>query len=160
MNAEELFKNIREVRGELYYLERREDYLTQSMLPGAIQYDKDSVQSSPSDPMAKYAERISDIEDVRRERIKKLTEDSYLVQRILQEMPTALYRLLLELRYIEGDLTHRYSWMEVATEIGYDEQYTRWDLHHAAIEEAQKVCDEICGNENIQQKPTNECDIV
>ena len=160
MNAEELFKNVRAVKRELCLLKRGDDNLTLSMLPGAIRYDIDKVRSSPSDPMSKFTERISDIEDIKKARIKKLTEDSLLVQSILQRMPTALYRLLLELRYIEGGMTHRYSWLEVAAEIGYDEQYTKWDLHHAAIEEAQKICDEICRNKNIQQKPTNECDTV
>ena len=64
MNVEELFRNIRAARKELWILGQRESDLTLSMLPGAIRYDKDKVESSPEDPMLKFAERLSDIEDI------------------------------------------------------------------------------------------------
>lgn len=141
MNVEELFRNIREARKELWILGQKESYLTLSMLPGAIRYDKDKVESSPEDPMLKFAERLSDIETIKKERIKQLSENDYTAQLILRDMPTARNRLLLELRYIEGGISHRYSWNEVAEEMGYEEVYTRGVLHQAALREAQETYD-------------------
>lgn len=143
MNVKELFRNIRAARKELWILGQKESDLTLSMLPGAIRYDKDKVESSPEDPMLKFAERLSEIETMRKERAKKLAEDDYTAQLILREMPTARNRLLLELRYIEGGIGHRYSWFEIAEEMGYEEIYTRGVLHQSALNEAQQIYDQI-----------------
>lgn len=80
-----------------------------------------------------------DIRD-RRIRLEQMKIDA---ERILDEMPTSKYRNLLFLRYIQDSLKYRYLWSEVAMNRGYEEQYTRQDLHKAAIEEAQRVYDEI-----------------
>lgn len=143
MDVAELFKNIRDIKGEIMTLQKHEEYLGLSMLPGAIRYDKDHVQSTPEDPMAKVVEKISEDEERIQKRLARLKEQNILAERILDEMPTAKYRNLLFLRYVEGGINYRYSWSEVALNLGYDEQYTRWDLHHAAIDEAQEVCEKI-----------------
>lgn len=141
--AEELFKNIRYIRREIYILERKQANIRESMLPSGIRYDKDQVQTSPEDPMLKFAERISEAEELRQKRIAKLREDSALAQRILNDMPTAKYRMLLELRYIEGGIDYRYSWSEIAFEMNYVEDYVRKELYQEAIAEAQKIYDEL-----------------
>ena len=151
MDVEALFKNIRDTRREISILERQEDYIRLSMLPGAVRYDKDNVQSSPEDPMLKFAERISDAEEMRLQRIEKLREDSRIVQRILAGMPTSTYRLVLELRYVEGGINHRYSWSEIAFEMNYSEDYVRKELHQEALEEAQGIYDKI---KDPQKSPT------
>ena len=141
--AEELFKNIRYIRREIYILERKQANIRKSMLPSGIRYDKDQVQTSLEDPMLKFAERISEAEELRQQRIVKLREDSALAQRILNDMPTAKYRMLLELRYIEGGIDYRYSWSEIAFEMNYVEDYVRKELYQEAIAEAQKIYDEL-----------------
>ena len=143
MEVEVLFRNIRDTRREISLLERQEDYIRLSMLPGAVRYDKDNVQSSPEDPMLKFAERISEVEELRQKRIEKMSEESILVQQILADMPTSTYRTVLELRYIEGGINHRYSWSEIAFEMNYSEDYVRKELHDAALEEAQGIYDKI-----------------
>lgn len=143
MKVKELFRNIRAARKELWILGQKESDLTLSMLPGAIQYDKDKVDSSPDDPMLKYAERLSEIEEIKKQRMKQLIRSDHIAQLILQNMPTAQNRLLLELRYIEGGISHRYSWYEVAEELGYAEKYTRDHLHRMALNEAQQVYDQF-----------------
>lgn len=155
MDVAELFKNIRDIKGEIMTLEKHEEYIRLSMLPGAVRYDKDNVQSSPEDPMLKFAEKISEDEELIQQRLVRLKELNLMCQKILDQMPTAKYRNLLLLRYIEGGLKYRYSWSEVAMNIGYDEQYTRWDLHHAALDEAQETyndMEKIETSNNIQHK--------
>ena len=58
MDAKELFYNIRDIRGEIILLEQDEEYTRLSILPGAMQYDKDTVKNSPTDPTGKIAEKI------------------------------------------------------------------------------------------------------
>lgn len=143
MDAHALFSNIREIRGELMRLEQREAYARLSMLPGAIRYDKDHVMSSPEDPMGKFAERISDLEERTRKRYDKLLNYNILAEQILYEMPTAKYRMLIELRYIEGGFEYRHSWEDVASIMGYDEHYIRVDMRRKAMEEAQEVLEKL-----------------
>lgn len=143
MNVEELFRNIRDIKNEIGVLEKKEQYQRLSMLPGAIRYDKDKVQSSPEDPMLKFAERISEIEELKRVRYEKLLAQNVIAETILNNMKTPKLRTLLYLRYIEGGVQYRYSWSEVAMDLGYDEQYVRWDLHHAALDEAQETYDSM-----------------
>ena len=119
MDVAELFKNIRGIKGEIMTLEKHEEYIRLSMLPGAVRYDKDNVQSSPEDPMLKFAEKISEDEELIQKRFIRLKELNLTAQQILDKMPTATYRNLLLLRYVEGGLKYRYSWSEVAVGIGY-----------------------------------------
>lgn len=143
MNVEELFRNIRDIKNEITVLDKKEQYLELSMLPGAIRYDKDKVQTTPEDPMLKFAEQISEIEELRKVRYEKLLKQNIVAETILNKMRTPKYRTLLFLRYIEGGVQYRYSWSEVALNLGYDEQYVRWDLHHAALDEAQEISDSL-----------------
>lgn len=156
MEVAKLFANIRDIKGEILTLERHEEYLRLSMLPGAVRYDDDKVQSSYQDPMGAFAEKVSEDEELIRKRLDTLKELNITAERILDKMPTPKYRNLLFLRYIEGGVRYRYSWSEVAINLGYDEQYTRWDLHHAALDEAQTAYDEL----KTQQQPTSKSDIV
>jgi len=142
-DVETLFRNIRDIKGEIIAIKKHEEQLRLSMLPGAIRYDKDNVNSSPQDPMLMYAERISDDEEKIKKRLKRLQHDSDIAQKVLDGMTTSKYRTILFLRYMEGGLQYRYSWREIAINIGYAEQYTRQDLHRLALEEAQKVYDSI-----------------
>ena len=143
MEVEKLFRDIRDIKGEIMTLEKHEEYIRLSMLPGAVRYDKDQVQTSPEDPMLKFAEKLSEDEELIQKRLSRLRELNLLCQKILDKMSTPKYRNLLLLRYIEGGLKYRYSWSEVALNLGYDEQYTRWTLHHAALDEAQRIYDEM-----------------
>ena len=139
LTAEQLFRNIRDIKVEMVRLEQRVDYIRSSMLPSAIRYDKDNVISSPEDPMGKFAERLSDLEDMTRARLNELVRQNELAKKILANMPTAKYRLLLQLRYIDGGYDHRNSWSEVAMIMNYEEWYVSHDLHRAALEEAQEM---------------------
>ena len=143
LTAEQLFRNIREIKLEIMRLEQREAYIRSSMLPGAIRYDKDNVISSPEDPMGRYMERLSDLEERTRDRLNRLLDCNLAAEKILANMPTAKYRLLLDLRYIEGGLRHRNSWSEVAMIMNYDERYLRGELRQEAIREAQEVYDRL-----------------
>mgnify|MGYP006873040607 CR=1 FL=1 len=44
-------------------LREHENQIRLSMLPGALQYDKDKVTEAPSDPMSKFTDKISEDEE-------------------------------------------------------------------------------------------------
>ena len=50
------------IRAQIRKAEAEMEGLKLSMLPGAIRYDKDKVQLSPEDPMAKYVVRLDELE--------------------------------------------------------------------------------------------------
>ena len=143
MEVAALFRNIRNIKAELAALEQRKEYIRESMLPKAIQYDKDAVSSSPVDPMSKYVDKLSDLEELTQKRYRKLLDDNILAEKILEAMPTSKYRLLLQLRYIQGGMRYRYSWAEVAANMGYDEHHVKIVLHQAALKEAQEIYDKM-----------------
>ena len=142
-DVEVLFRNIRDIRREITILRKHEHELRESMLPSAIRYDKDSVSSSPQDPMSKYAEKISDTEEIIKKRLLKLQRDEYIAQKVLDDMPTSKYRTLLFLRYIDGGTNYQNSWAKVAQNVGYDEQYVRQKMHQKALSEAQIIYKKI-----------------
>ena len=53
----------RRIRSAIRKTEAEIEGLRLSMLPGAINYDKDSVQSSPEDPMVKFGVKICELEE-------------------------------------------------------------------------------------------------
>lgn len=54
--------SIRHIEAEIIKLQIRHDELQSCLLPKAITYDKDSVQTSPEDPMLRIASDVVDLE--------------------------------------------------------------------------------------------------
>lgn len=78
------------------------DDLRLMMLPGAIRYDKDKVQSTPSDPMSEYAERLSELDaDIRKLKRQYLREQKEVVKYISM-LPDPNETEVLTARYISG----------------------------------------------------------
>ena len=82
------------------------------MLPGAIRYDKDSVQSTPEDPMAKYVERLDEIE----QEIKRLQQvylkQQRLIAEAIEELEDEREQIILIGQYVRGE-----SYEEIAAEL-------------------------------------------
>ena len=56
------------IKSEIRRAEAEQDNLRLSMYPSAVRYDSDKVQSSPIDPMPRYAEKMDELQT----RIKRL----------------------------------------------------------------------------------------
>lgn len=56
------------IKSEIRRAEAEQDNLRLSMYPSAVRYDTDKVQSSPVDPMPRYAEKMDELQT----RIKRL----------------------------------------------------------------------------------------
>lgn len=106
----------RQIKNEIKSIDIAIEDLRLMMLPGAIRYDKDSIQSSPADPMDKYIERLSGLEQRRRR-----LQDEYLdaEERILSITGSldSTESLIIIMRYIRLS-----SFDMIAEEIGRSER--------------------------------------
>ena len=103
--------------------------LHRMMLPGAVRYDTVSVQTSPDDPMAKFAEKLFDLE----EDLKKL-ESNYVrqyseVEQLICKLDDKRLEEVITLRYLVGK-----SFEDIASTMDYAESWI-YKLHREAIGE-------------------------
>ena len=129
------FKTVRNERADIETLQLRIKELQLSLLPRGIRYDRDKVQTSPSDQMLEVASKVDALERKMQAKLVKLNQDMVRAMEIVQSMPTPEYRQLLTLRYLTGHM----SWEEIAEVMGYSVDHVRGYLHKNAINEARKV---------------------
>lgn len=67
----DFLNSIRHIEAEIIKTQLQHDELESCLLPRAITYDKDAVQTSPSDPMLAIASQVVDLE----KQIRKLKAD-------------------------------------------------------------------------------------
>lgn len=130
------FKMVRAERADIETLQLRIKELELSLLPRGIRYDRDKIQTSPSDQMIEVASKIDELERKMQAKLVKLNGDMVKAVTIVQAMPTPEYRQLITLRYLTGSRT---SWEQIAEIMGYSVDHVRGYIHKCAIEEARKV---------------------
>lgn len=98
-------------------LKAKHDELESCLLPGAIRYDKDKVQTSPDDPMSKIVAEVyelekemSQIQIAKSKRVEEIYKDIRSVA--LEEERTAL-----TMRFV-----NRISVSDIAEQMGYSEK--------------------------------------
>lgn len=85
---------------KLIEIDNQIEELRASMLPGAIRYDKDSVMSSPDDPMIKYAERMEPLTK-RRALIEREYKIAYREVSRALDMLAPKRAVVMRLKYID-----------------------------------------------------------
>lgn len=130
-------KRIRDERKELITIRMHKEDVRLSLLPGAIRYDKDRVDTSPDDPMIKMIEKLEKIEARETTCMGRLITDIELANKIITAIQTPEHRTLLRLRYIEGD--RPMHWKDIADIMGYTEDHVKGKLHGKAIAEARTI---------------------
>lgn len=70
------------------------------MLPSAIRYDKDKVQTSPEDPMLKYAERLDELERKKAALQKQYLTAQEAVSRAINCLADPYEAQVLTMRYV------------------------------------------------------------
>ena len=121
----------RRIKAQILIAEKDLADLRLSMYPSAVRYDTDKVQSSPSDPMPRYAERVDDLQ----RRIKEL-QHKYL------DASDDIANVALHLDYKEQEVIMlRYvaqcSWRMIAFEMGCTEDWV-FKLHRKAVKNLEK----------------------
>ena len=98
------------------------------MLPGAIRYDKENVQSSPTDPMLVFAEKMDEL-NTQLKGLESLYMQQYEeVEKLISRLDDK-YKGVLTLKYL-GDCKAD----EIAKELSYAESYV-----HKLKKEAIKI---------------------
>lgn len=103
------------------------------MLPGGIRYDKDQVQTSPSDPMLRFVEKLSDLEEEMRKLEHAYTKYYEEVESMAGELSDDKMQEVIILHYLAGKKVK-----DIAELMGYTEGWVR-KLEREAIRELEKV---------------------
>jgi predicted transcriptional regulator len=131
MTTQEIYEILgrpRLITGRIQRLTMQRDELESAALPGAIRYDRDTVQTSPEDRMADVLAKVADIdaeiEQLRREKAKAVMRVSEMIEALEDEGQ----RQLMSALYIA-----RMSMTEAAAYVNYSRRQA-YRIRREAIE--------------------------
>lgn len=123
----------RRIADEIWRKDIRRQELRACLLPAAITYDKDRVQTTPEDHMAETMAEVADldaeIEILRRRRARQIR----LISRALDQLEDGREKAILEAYYIG-----RKSMNEIAEHMSYSLQHT-YRLKRDGVENMRKM---------------------
>ena len=131
-------KSIRRKRLELRTLQENADELRGMLLPKAITYDRDKVQTSPEEKLSQIVANLIAVEKHQEVLANRLSKDILIAEQLIGAMTTPEYRELIRLRYLSGG-TKPLTWEQIAEKMGYTPVHVRGKLHGKAIKEARAV---------------------
>ena len=106
--------SARVLHWEWLRLKAKHDELESCLLPAAIRYDKDKVQTSPEDPMAKIVAEISELEvEMNKIQLKK-SQQIARIDKAISTLGSDEERTALTMRYI-----NRIPVTDIAEAMGY-----------------------------------------
>ena len=98
-------------------LKAKHDELESCLLPAAIRYDKDKVQTSPDDPMSKIIAQVMELEsEMKRVQFNKSRQINK-IDKAISSLESAEERTALTMRYI-----NRVAVTDIADAMGYSEK--------------------------------------
>lgn len=106
------------------------------MLPSAIRYDTDRIQSTPQDPMPKYAERLLDKEKKYSILQEQYVEECSRVDKLLTKLNDIDQINVIRTHYVVG-----YTFEKTADTLSYSESHV-YVLHRKAIARLKKMISE------------------
>lgn len=114
--AYEFLNSARVLHWQWLRLKAKHDELESCLLPAAIRYDKDKVQSSPDDQMSKIIAEINDLEtEMAKIQIKK-SKQIERIDKAINSLTSDEERTALTMRYI-----NRIPVSDIALAMGYAE---------------------------------------
>ena len=112
--AYEFLNSARVLHWQWLRLKAKHDELESCLLPAAIRYDKDKVQTSPDDPMSKVVAEICELEkEMKRVQLLKSRQITK-IDKAISALESDEERTALTMRYI-----NRIPVTEIADEMGY-----------------------------------------
>ena len=109
--------SARVLHWEWLRLKAKHDELESCLLPAAIRYDKEKVQTSPDDPMSKIVAQVMELEnEMKRVQFNKSRQISK-IDKAISSLESAEERTALTMRYI-----NRVSVTDIADAMGYSEK--------------------------------------
>ena len=123
MSVKQFLYSIRDEQTEIEELSERIEELEMSLLPGAIRYDKDKVDTSPTDQMS---ERMASVVDLKTELEKRLTDlnrRKLKAQRIIDTLDDSIKRQILSCYFLTTKRSHT-KLEDIGRIIGYSRRQT------------------------------------
>ena len=107
------------------------------MLPGAIRYDKDIVQSSPGDPMLKFIVRVDELERDIEGLKQQYVDEQKLISEAIEMLEDKREQVVLIGRYVSGD-----SYDEIAAELFLSVDRV-FQIHRSAVDKMVDIVDKV-----------------
>lgn len=111
MEVRELFKLVRSEKTEVMIVREQIEELRMSLLPTAIRYDKDNVQSSPDNKTEKIMAKVDEYERKLQGRLLALLEHQSEAYDYIVKLEVPEQRQVLQLYYLGKEKLY---WYEVA----------------------------------------------
>ena len=116
-----LLYQVRDEQKEINIIREQIAQAELALLPSAIRYDQDKVQSSPSDPMIRMAEKVERYEGQLRKHLDRIMTRRQRAFVLVRRVKDPMQRQVLELFFLDE---RRLSMAQVAETIGYTERQT------------------------------------
>lgn len=130
MKAKEYLKQIKREQIEICRLQEQIDTAEASLLPKAIRYDLDKVQTSPENPMYAVLAEVEEYKKEMQKRVYRLTLRRRKAIRMMDRLNDSRQRQVLFLYYLDpGILTMD----QVAQKMIYSKREA-WRIHDAALD--------------------------
>ena len=107
------------------------------MLPGAIRYDKDIVQSSPEDPMMKCIVRVDELERDIEGLKQRYVDEQKMISEAIEMLEDEREQVVLIGRYVSGD-----SYDEIAAELFLSVDRV-FQIHRSAVDKMVDIVDKV-----------------
>ena len=107
------------------------------MLPGAVRYDKDIVQSSPEDPMMKFTVRVDELERAIEGLKQRYVDEQKMISEAIEMLEDEREQVVLIGRYVNGD-----SYDEIAAELFLSVDRV-FQIHRSAVDKMVDIVDKV-----------------
>lgn len=107
------------------------------MLPGAVRYDKDIVQSSPEDPMMKFIVRVDELERAIEGLKQRYVDEQKMISEAIEMLEDEREQVVLIGRYVNGD-----SYDEIAAELFLSVDRV-FQIHRSAVDKMVDIVDKV-----------------
>ena len=129
----ETFKQVRKTQLEIRHIAKMMNNTELSLLPQAIRYDRDKVQVTPDDILAKRAADIEDMRNTLRDTMRILDNRMAYAERMLATLEDSDEREVMRYYYLDTTEDGRLlRWADVAELMGFDERNI-YRIHGSAL---------------------------
>ena len=128
----EWFKGVRKERYEIIHLEELIKSAEMGLLPSGIRYDRDKVQTSPSDTMSAVLSKAADMQNELESSIAKLQDRRIEAEKLIRTLENSDEREVLRYYYLDTFNGRPLTWEQVSNRMNFN---LRWvhRIHDRAI---------------------------
>lgn len=131
--VKDIFKQTRKAQIEIKHLVRLIEREELTLLPKAIRYDRDKVQTSPEDILARSAAEIADMREEMTKSWYLLKQKMGYAESLITKLDDTDEREVLRYYYLDCNGNgYPMTWAEVAEAMGFNER-TIYRIHGSAL---------------------------